>query len=196
MQPLVGHDTLATGIFAFLFGGWVVFEFLLSMRLRLERNIKRRDRGSSALVFGSNIAAFFVMELIANNATWAGTGGPRWVVFGIGIALAVAGLGLRLYAIQVLGKFFTVTIGTRSDQRVVESGPYRLIRHPSYSGALIILFGAALTFTNWLSLLAIVPPFIGYAYRIAVEEAVLKNDLGDDYREYCRRTERLIPFVY
>ena len=115
--------------------------------------------------------------------------------FGVGIALGVAGLGLRLYAIRVLGKFFTVTIGTRSDQRVIESGPYRFIRHPSYSGALIVLFGAALTFTNWLSLLAIVPPFVGYAYRIA-EEAVLKNDLGDDYREYCRRTERLIPFLY
>ncbi len=196
MQPLPGHDPLATGIFAVLFGGWVVFEFSLSMRLRPDRKTKRRDRGSSALVFGSNIAAFFVMELIANNATWAGIGNPRWIVFGVGIALGVAGLGLRLYAIRVLGKFFTVTIGTRSDQRVVESGPYRFIRHPSYSGALVVMFGAAVTFTNWLSLLAIVPPFIAYAYRVRVEEAVLKNDLGDDYRDYCRRTERLIPFVY
>ena len=102
MQPLLGHDTLATGIFAVLFGGWVVFELLLNMRLRLERKTKRHDRGSSALVFGANIAAFFVMELIANNATWAGIGGSRWDVFGVGIALGVAGLGVRLYAIRVL----------------------------------------------------------------------------------------------
>src|SRR6185312_9369918 len=78
------------------------------------------------------------------------------VVFGLGIALILVGTALRTYAVRVLGRYFVITVAVGSDQRVVEHGPYRLIRHPSYTGALLSLLGFGLMLTNWASLAAII----------------------------------------
>jgi len=80
---------------------------------------------------------------------------------------------------------------------VIEAGPYRFIRHPSYTGFLITLLGFGLSLTNnWLSLLVIMGcALIGFIYRIYVEERVLQAHLGQPYQEYMQRTKRLIPFL-
>ena len=110
--------------------------------------------------------------------------------------LIYAGIALRLYAIIVLGVFFTTTVAVAAEQTVIEAGPYRLIRHPSYTGFLITLLGLGLSLTNWLSLLVIMGcALLGVSYRIRVEERVLKEHLGQRYQEYMQHTKRLIPFV-
>ena len=120
----------------------------------------------------------------------------RGLLFTAGIMLMLAGVAFRWYAIRVLGRFFTVVVAVSPGQTVVEAGPYRWIRHPSYSGAILTLFGFGLVFANWLSLLLImIFAVIGYAYRITVEERVLLAALGDPYRLYMKRTRRIIPFV-
>ena len=112
-------------------------------------------------------------------------------------AVMLAGLAFRWYAIHVLGKFFTRTVATRAGQYVVQSGPYRLIRHPSYSGALLMFLGMGIAMTNWAALLAImVGAGIGYAWRVHIEEQVLCADLGRPYRDYMLRTKRFVPFVW
>ena len=117
-------------------------------------------------------------------------------VFWLGILLINAGIALRLYAITVLGAFFTTAVAVAPEQTVIEAGPYRLIRHPSYTGLLITLLGLGLSSTNWLSLLVLMGcALIGLSYRIHVEEHVLKAHLGQRYQEYMQRTKRLIPFV-
>src|SRR6266567_4231062 len=81
-------------------------------------------------------------------------------------------------------------------QPVIEAGPYRLIRHPSYTGFLITLLRLGLSLTNWLSLLVIMGcALLGVSYRIHVEEHVLQAQRGQRYQEYMRPTKRLIPFV-
>jgi protein-S-isoprenylcysteine O-methyltransferase len=107
----------------------------------------------------------------------------------------LAGLLLRWYAIAVLGSAFTVKVGIRPDQRVSQRGPYRWVRHPSYTGSLLTIVGILLCCTNLLSLLAVALPVAGYVYRIRVEERALVASLGDAYRAYMRKTRRLIPFV-
>lgn len=196
MQPLVGHDSLATGIFAVVFGGWVLFEIGLSSFKRPERGAKRRDGVSGLFVFLAIFVAFIIMESVAKAAPGAAMTTKPWIIFGAAIAVAFAGFALRLWAIRVLGRSFTAAIATSPGQTVVDSGPYRRIRHPSYTGALVTVLGAALTFTNWLSLVAFVPVFLAYCYRIMVEERALEGDLGGAYEEYRRRTRRMIPFVF
>jgi protein-S-isoprenylcysteine O-methyltransferase Ste14 len=106
-------------------------------------------------------------------------------------------MAFRYYAAKVLGLYFTKSVKTVPEQRIIESGPYRFIRHPSYSGALLTLLGFALAATNWLSMIIIlVFTFIAYGYRIYVEEKVLLEQFGDRYREYMKRTKRLIPFIF
>ena len=109
----------------------------------------------------------------------------------------LAGVAFRWYSIRILGKYFTRQVAIQPGQTVVENGPYRLIRHPSYSGALITIFGLGLAFTNWLSLIVVmVIAFIGYSYRVWVEEKTLVNALGEPYRQYMKRTKHFIPFLY
>jgi protein-S-isoprenylcysteine O-methyltransferase len=112
-------------------------------------------------------------------------------------ALFAAAIGLRWWAIRVLGRFFTVDVTLQKDHAVVTSGPYAYVRHPSYTGALLAFVALGASFGSWWSvpllLLPIVPAF---AYRIFVEEAALTRGLGEPYRRYCERTWRLIPWVW
>ncbi|GLV55389.1 hypothetical protein KDH_22360 [Dictyobacter sp. S3.2.2.5] len=120
----------------------------------------------------------------------------RIPLFWLSILLIYAGIALRLYAITMLGAFFTTAVAITPEQTVVEKGPYRLIRHPSYTGFLITLLGFGLSLANWLSLLVLMAcALAGLSYRIHVEEHALQEHLGPRYQEYMQRTKRLIPFV-
>lgn len=118
-------------------------------------------------------------------------------LFWTSCALFGLGLGLRWYSIFYLGRFFTVNVAIHSRHEIIDTGPYRRIRHPSYSGALLAFLGLALSLDNWVSLALIVLP-IGMAFRrrIRVEERALANALGQPYTSYMQRTRRLIPGVY
>jgi protein-S-isoprenylcysteine O-methyltransferase len=165
---------------------------------RPEQGAVKRDRGSHsvlllAITVGVVAAFFFLRARFAGaTLTW-----HQPLLFWIGIALMFGGLGFRWYSIRVLGRFFTRDVATRPGQTVVESGPYRLIRHPSYSGSLLMFLGTGLAMTNWASLLAVLcGALIGFGWRVHVEEQALCADLGQPYRDYMRRTRRFLPFVW
>jgi protein-S-isoprenylcysteine O-methyltransferase len=114
-----------------------------------------------------------------------------------GCLIAVGGLAFRLWSIHTLGKYFTSAVGIREGHRVIENGPYRLIRHPSYTGALVMWAGAALILGSWIGLALVLGLGIpAYLYRIRVEENVMCHEFGATYENYMKRTRRLIPFVY
>jgi len=124
-------------------------------------------------------------------------GAPLHAIRILGVALVVAGLLLRWYAIAYLGRFFTVDVAVVADQKVVESGPYRLIRHPSYAGALVAFLGLGICSENYGALLVLVLPVTAaFLRRIAIEEAALGEALGNAYAAYASRTRRLIPWIY
>jgi protein-S-isoprenylcysteine O-methyltransferase Ste14 len=76
------------------------------------------------------------------------------------------------------------------------SGPYRLIRHPSYTGVLIFLAGMGVALQSWAAILANIVIFsLAYGYRIFVEETVLIRELGTSYVEYMKKTKRVIPKI-
>jgi protein-S-isoprenylcysteine O-methyltransferase len=178
-----------------LFALWVAGELWMQWRRRLPAWAARGDRGSMAvlvtLVWGGVILGMATAVLLPGAAI--GTGSAA--VFAAGLALMLGGIVLRWYAVAVLGAAFTVTVGTQPGQGVVERGPYRWVRHPSYTGSLLTILGILLCTTNAVSLLAFALPLAGYAYRIPVEERALVDGLGDEYRAYMRRTRRLVPFV-
>jgi protein-S-isoprenylcysteine O-methyltransferase len=118
-------------------------------------------------------------------------------VFWLGCGLFAAGLSLRWYSIIYLGRFFTVNVAIHSGHEIIDTGPYKRIRHPSYTGALLAFLGLALTLTNWVSLAVIlVPILLAFSRRIAIEEHALASALGSPYINYMRRTKRLAPFIY
>jgi len=107
------------------------------------------------------------------------------------------GIVLRWYSAGILGEYFTFDIATRGGQVLIEAGPYRYVRHPSYSGALLTLLGFGFALGNWAGLVAAVFCLgAAHSYRIPIEEAALTAALGDPYKEYVRRTWRLVPFLF
>ncbi len=173
-------------------------EWIGSYFQRSEKGAVKRDRGSHIFLWVSMVVGIFVAFFCVNIVPPIGTiAWHQHMVFWIGIVLMLAGVVFRWYAIRVLGKYFTRDVATRAGQQVVESGPYRYIRHPSYSGALITVFGLGLALTNWLALIAVLlGAIIGYGYRVRVEERALCDALGPAYRDYMGRTHRFIPFVW
>lgn len=115
----------------------------------------------------------------------------------VGLVVFMLGLALRRYSIIHLGRFFTVNVAIAADHQLIETGPYRFVRHPSYTGALLAFAGFALVLGNWLAFLEILVPVVAaFIYRMNVEESALIAALGDDYVAYTRRTKRLLPFIY
>lgn len=118
-------------------------------------------------------------------------------VFGIGIGIMATGLGLRIWAIAVLGKYFRTTIELEKGQRVVQRGPYGLIRHPSYTGLILTCIGYGLALQNILSfVMAVTLPTLALLHRIAMEEDVLAVGMGEAYGAYQKRTKKLIPGIW
>ena len=114
-----------------------------------------------------------------------------------GVAVMAAGLGLRAWSMRALGPYYSRTLRTTGDQVVVESGPYRVIRHPGYLGSIMIWTGFGIA-SGSAPAAAAVAALMGAAYgrRIASEEVMLTGELGAAYTLYSQRTKRLIPFVW
>jgi protein-S-isoprenylcysteine O-methyltransferase Ste14 len=156
------------------------------------------DRGSQ-LAVSIAFAATLLLLVAATALTLAGIGRmpdePLWGA--IGLASMVAGMAFRYAAVRTLGAFYTRTLRVSDGHEVVDTGPYRFVRHPGYAGTILLLGGAALVTANWFAV-AIGPIVVVamYLYRIRAEEAMLRRELGEAYSAYAARTKRLIPFVF
>jgi protein-S-isoprenylcysteine O-methyltransferase Ste14 len=141
------------------------------------------------------LAIFASIQVVSRG--FARLPGPMltWAV--TGSAVLLVGLALRWTAILTLRHAFTVDVAIAQDQRIVEHGVYRVLRHPAYTGSLVAFLGMALVFGDWLAgLVLFMPIAAAFFYRISVEERALRAAFGEDYDRYARRTKRLIPFVY
>jgi len=174
---------------------WLLTEVVIGFRSLLAPRGRRGDRWSGpAIVIGVYLSVALGLGVARREPTFAILAG-RSYVFAIGLIVALTGIVLRIYSVLTLGQFFTTRVQTTSEQTVVESGPYRLIRHPSYTGALLTILGVLMCSTNWISIACFVLAIPGFAYRIRVEERALMAGLGPPYADYMRRTKRLVPFV-
>ena len=185
-------------LFSAVYYGWIACEVIGSMilpRLRQRRsgvNLERKDRGSGWMVITGVIASifiafFFSQEKIAMLPGWT---------FYPGIALMIGGIILRQWSIAILGKFFSMLVSVQKGQSIIREGPYRFIRHPSYTGALLTLAGIGLAIQSWGALLVLLAIFcIVYGYRIHVEEKALVMHLGEEYIAYMNTTKMVIPYI-
>lgn len=177
--------------FAALMGLWVMME-VFTGRIGSGLDSVNSDRGSAFVVIFTTILGIGAAAAIKPMG-WLPAG--VWAQW-LGLAVMVAGLAIRLYSILHLGRMFTRLVEIAPDHRLVTTGPYRLVRHPSYTGLLIFFLGIGLGLGDWLSALAMVGlPLAGIIYRIEVEERALIAAFGEEYRGYKARVSGLIPFV-
>jgi protein-S-isoprenylcysteine O-methyltransferase Ste14 len=194
VKPLAVHGGLPEGAFWLCVGGWGLFEILLALRTR--GGVSGRGRSFVPLTV-SVLAGVGLGVFAARRAGGLALPGPGWWPLALGLAMFTAGLALRAWAVHELGRFFKFTVVVQADHRVVDSGPYRLIRHPSYTGLLVAELGLGIALGTWLSIPAcLLPPLIGFGLRLTHEERVLAEELGEPYRSYMRRTWRLVPGLW
>ena len=143
------------------------------------------------------LAGLVSAVLLAKWFPSAALPGSQWLWVGLGCAVGLTGVTLRWWAIRTLGKQFTRELQVGSDHELVVDGPYQYVRHPSYTGAILMLAGVGLGLGNALGLVAcLVLPAIGYIQRIPREEKLLRQELGEPYIEYASQRRRLVPGVY
>jgi len=183
----------------------VLFALAIALMLCQEIFLKNRERGgvdasrddgSLKLIAHCRNAAFLVgiFSAFFPLLPLPGARSSQWL---IGAGLIFAGLLMRFWSIAALGKFYTNLVAFQQDHKVVKSGPYKFIRHPGYAGAYLVYAGFGVAMGSVIGLV-LVMVLIVYAFqrRIAVEEKVMVEGLGDEYRSYIQSTKKIIPFIY
>ena len=191
-------STTAAVVFWISIAGWFGAEtviFVVGRSVTAEGS--DHDRGSVWPVLGAGLGAFILALILAKWLPFGSAGPARPALFWVGIIAIWAGIMFRLWAVRTLGSFFQPVVTIQTEHRVVTAGPYRWVRHPSYTGGLVTMAGIGAATGNLISLaVLIVLPILGYLPRIAVEEQALAGSLGTEYTDYQKNSARLVPGVW
>jgi protein-S-isoprenylcysteine O-methyltransferase len=195
MLGLPYESSTASDLFSVQVGAFAVTEVWIRVRTR-RGSPSTDDRGSRlAIALGIGLGVALAILVAAH---WPGGTLPApWAWFVAGIVVTAAGVALRIWAVVTLRRFFTTQVRIATDHSVVSTGPYRWVRHPSYTALLLEVAGLGLSQTNWLSILCAVPlPLPALVWRIRIEETALRSGLGSVYDEYAEGRSRLLPGVW
>jgi protein-S-isoprenylcysteine O-methyltransferase len=193
-------DVLSVALFAV----WCLSEVainLISIGNRLGGSAAAEDRFSFVAVWLAVMVTVFLALTTwrpHGPVTGLGPAGALRPLLGwLGCACLVLGIAIRLAAVATLRRQFTTVVRIAPQHRLVDSGPYRRVRHPAYLGLLLSLLGFGLCSGNWVSLaVAVGLPLAAIVYRIRVEERALWRHFGPAYAAYASRTKRLVPGIY
>jgi protein-S-isoprenylcysteine O-methyltransferase Ste14 len=176
---------------------WVASEVVIAVATRTGRSGgKVRDRGSQLILWMAIVVSLTACEWVRRIMPANIFGGAAWLKTASVVALVTA-LAIRWTAVFTLGKSFSANVAIRQSQKLMRSGLYRMVRHPSYLGLLMVFVAIGIHSRNWTSfVVAIVPTTAALIYRIQVEETVLREAFGEEYARYSRMTKRLVPGVY
>jgi len=183
-------------IFLIVCSCWVVSETLLLVFRRAKTGSQDKDSGFLkwlniviySSVFGGVFIAFTQYGHIKNYPHFLQLAGLIFILFG---------LVIRWISILILRKYFTVDVSIQAGHKIIQSGIYKYLRHPSYTGMLLSFFGLAISLNNWISFCVILFPFIYVLLkRIKIEEKALNSSFGNEYLIYSKNTWRLIPWLF
>jgi len=194
--PLVFRHGAAEVAFIVLLLTWTVFEAVMRVLQRLRATGPDTRDPSYFVLLPALLAAVVAAEVLGRRGRLLWPGGLVWPVVA-GLVLMAAGIGLRAWSIVTLGRFFQYQIKVQPGHQVVTRGPYRYVRHPSYTGIAMVLAGIALASGDVWSLLAVaVLGGAGLAVRIRAEERQLTQALGAEYERFAAGRKRLVPGVW
>lgn len=189
------HGGVAAAVYWVAVSAWLLGE-LAFMRRTAAGDPEGRDRTTTLLTLtvlaGLGLGVWAAYELPGLTLP-----GPGWWPLVAGLGLMAVAIAFRIWAMRTLGRYFKYVVMVQEDHEVVQSGPYRLVRHPSYTGMIGGCFGMGLALGNWLSVVfAGGFALAGFTWRLLTEERELAEALGQPYREYMTRTKRLIPGIW
>jgi protein-S-isoprenylcysteine O-methyltransferase len=176
---------------------WLGMELWILSRDRRAASGEAGDRGSLrflVVMFGIGLWGAFT---IAYRLAWGRISAPPALLVPLAVAVMLGGMAFRAWAVVTLGRFFRTSVMVLDDHRLVDSGPYRRLRNPSYTGGVVTLAGIGLALGSWPGLAWLLFwTLLGYARRIAVEDAALRRRFGADYEAFRKGRWALIPPIW
>ena len=189
------HSPLGVEQFLFAFGPWLILSLFWEYAAKTAAPAKSSESSASRSVHVvlTNVAILF--EVIQIPAI------PRFlplnaIILAVGLIVSLLGLAIAIWARRILGQHWSGRITIKVDHELIRTGPYRLIRHPIYTGILVLYVGTAIVSGSCLALLALAMALFAYARKIRLEEANLRIAFGPSYDAYCRESKALVPGVY
>jgi len=160
------------------------------------RSSDSQDNGSLRVLLGGMWVALLLAYPLAFVRSWMFPARAQVPMFAAGVSLILLGSLLRRYCFRTLGEYFTGDVRARADQPVIGTGPYTLIRHPSYTAGMMMFIGIGLALGSWLSVVLLTISSVAtYWYRVSIEERALANTIGEPYRDFMKTRKRFIPYL-
>jgi len=177
-------------VFTLIFCIWILSEIANNAWSKKNAIAANKDKGSFKVIVAMVWLAILAVFAFRSFDVGTFSGITQYV----GLCIFVAGIVLREWAVIVLGKHFNVRVQVHEKARLVMEGPYHYIRHPAYTGTLLIFIGIGLSIGTWLgAIVALAIAWIAHGYRIRIEEVALREAFGADFEVYKRRTWKLFP---
>jgi protein-S-isoprenylcysteine O-methyltransferase Ste14 len=196
MNAYFATNHAAAALFTLTIAAWGMMELSQRSQPSREGATKITGTGGRLVALACVIATTVVVNLTPRVFPAAAIR-PGAVAFAAGMVVLLAGLVLRGWSFKALGQYFTHTVMVSSDHPVIASGPYRVLRHPSYTGIILAAIGIGLASANWADLTGLLLlTLTALLWRIRIEEAALLTTLGDRYRGYAAQHKRLVPLVW
>jgi protein-S-isoprenylcysteine O-methyltransferase Ste14 len=178
-----------------LFLAWAIYWLLSASKVKAttrEESIASR----AAHLVPMMVAVLLIVPLrlplgFLNDRMFPGGPATHWIA----AAVVAAGLAFTVWARVHLGKNWSGTVTVKSDHELIRSGPYRFVRHPIYSGALLAVAGASIARGEWRGLLAVLILFVALWRKLQLEERWMGEAFGEAYAKYRSEVSALIPFV-
>jgi protein-S-isoprenylcysteine O-methyltransferase Ste14 len=187
---------LFTSLFLAMWAGWAVLWIVMS------RGAKEAAQSESAASRLSHVGPLLIAAyLLAAPAPLPVPGlDGRFVPLAIwpaalGAVLGFAGLAFCAWARVTIAANWSSDVQLKQDHELVVAGPYALVRHPIYTGLLLMFAGTALAVGEWRAALAVVVAAGAFWRKLRIEEGVMGRQFGDAYALYAQRTPALIPFL-
>ncbi len=193
MHP--AHDGIPRGLHLLFWVAWGIYWLVSACNVK---KTVRRESLSQRLVY--LIPLLLIAPIFFWNALGVGlsqriTDHPL-MMYWSGTTLLAAGLLCSVWARRTLGRNWSGTVTVKQDHELVQSGPYRFVRHPIYTGLLAALTGSAISWNHWFGFYALAVLFLAFWLKLRREEAFMRETFGEKYEAYCARTKRLVPFVF
>jgi protein-S-isoprenylcysteine O-methyltransferase Ste14 len=182
---------------------WIVYVWAFAPEVRIvmragktARDADSKDAGSMQVIMMGMWIGLLVSFPIAFIRVLRFSPGMNQPAFWTGTMLLIAGSLLRRHCWRILGEWFTGDVRAHSNQPVIDRGAYRWVRHPSYTGGILMFAGIGLALASWASLAILTLVSVSvYSYRVAVEERALVETIGEPYASYMRTRRRFVPFI-
>jgi len=184
-------------LYPLLYWAWIASEVIVVLLTWTGRaSGKVQDRGSLQILWIVIFGSISIGTSVGGIEGAAMFGSAHWLRTASVVVFAV-GLAIRWTAIVTLGRAFSVNVAIHATQTVHKTGLFRWVRHPSYTGLMLVFVAIGLHTRNWIGLAVLtIPTGAALLYRIHVEEQALRGAFGEEYVEYSRATKRLLPGIY